>query len=136
MTVSDYFSSTAAPSSSDTLNRVGCPSREILDHITSRWGVLILAALLERSYRFSELRRRIGGISEKMLAETLRALDRDGFVHRDAQPVIPPHVEYSLTPLGREVGEQVWALTQWVERQVPTVFKARDAYDAARAKTD
>jgi DNA-binding HxlR family transcriptional regulator len=135
MTVSDYFSNTAAPSSSETLNRAGCPSREILDHVTSRWGVLILAALLERSYRFSELRRRIGGISEKMLAETLRALERDGFVNRDAQPVIPPHVDYSLTPLGREVGEQVWALTQWVEQQAPTVLKARDTYDTARAKT-
>src|ERR671921_138962 len=92
------------------VNRVACPSRVILEHVTSRWGVLVLVALLDRSYRFSELRRHIEGVSEKMLAQTLQALERDGFVHRDAKPVIPPRVDYSLTPLGQQAAAHVRAL--------------------------
>ncbi|MET8602813.1 winged helix-turn-helix transcriptional regulator [Streptomyces rubiginosohelvolus] len=110
-----------------------CPSRLILEHVTSRWGVLVLVALLERSYRFSELRREVGGVSEKMLAQTLQTLERDGFVHRDAKPVIPPRVDYSLTPLGIEAAEQVRALARWTEHQVDAVQAAREAYDEARA---
>lgn len=79
-----------------------CPSREIFGHVTSKWGVLVLAALAERSLRWGELRRRIGGISEKMLAQTLRTLEDDGFVHREAHATIPPRVDYRLTPLGAE----------------------------------
>ncbi|MEU9004915.1 helix-turn-helix domain-containing protein [Streptomyces sp. NPDC048551] len=109
-----------------------CPSRGILEHVTSRWGVLVLASLLERSYRFSELRREVGGVSEKMLAQTLRTLERDGFVLRHAHPVIPPHVDYSLTDLGREAAEQVWALARWSERRTGAVERARLAYDGAR----
>ncbi|GAA4594219.1 helix-turn-helix domain-containing protein [Planotetraspora phitsanulokensis] len=118
---------------SPNVNRAECPSRGVLEHVTSRWGVLVLAALLERSYRFSELRREIGGVSEKMLAQTLQTLERDGFLHRDAKPVIPPRVDYSLTPMGREVAQQVWVLTRWVENRLDDVFEARDAYDGARA---
>jgi DNA-binding HxlR family transcriptional regulator len=109
-----------------------CPSRVILEHVTSRWGVLVLAALLERSYRFSELRRRVGGVSEKMLAQTLQALERDGFVDRDAKPVIPPRVDYSLTPLGEDAASQVSSLARWVERKVPDVQAARSTYDEAK----
>ncbi|MFD5035451.1 winged helix-turn-helix transcriptional regulator [Streptomyces sp. NPDC058405] len=115
------------------VNRQMCPSRLVLEHVTSRWGVLVLAALLERSYRFSELRREVGGVSEKMLAQTLRTLERDGFVHRDAKPVIPPRVDYTLTGLGREAAEQVWGLARWSERRLDDVFTARAAYDEARA---
>lgn len=115
------------------VNQPMCPSRLILEHVTSRWGVLVLAALLERSYRFSELRRAVGGVSEKMLAQTLRTLERDGFVHRDAKPVIPPRVDYTLTPLGVEAAEQVWALARWTERRVDAVQASREAYDGARA---
>lgn len=114
------------------VSRAGCPSRVVLEHVTSRWGVLVLIALLGRSYRFSELRRKVGGVSEKMLAQTLQALERDGFVHRDAKPVIPPRVDYSLTPMGHEVAGRVWELTRWVESSLDEVFEARDAYDAAR----
>ncbi|WP_328322044.1 winged helix-turn-helix transcriptional regulator [Streptomyces sp. NBC_00388] len=110
-----------------------CPSRLILEHVTSRWGVLVLAALLERPYRFSDLRRHVGGVSEKMLAQTLRTLERDGFVDRDAKPVIPPRVDYSLTPLGREAAEQVWALARWTELRIDAVATAREAYDRARS---
>jgi DNA-binding HxlR family transcriptional regulator len=114
------------------VNRADCPSRAVLEHVTSRWGVLVLAALRERSHRFSELRREVGGVSEKMLAQTLQTLERDGFVHRDAKPVIPPRVDYSLTPLGRAVADQVWTLTRWVEAKLDEVFAARDAYDSRR----
>ncbi|GAA4675466.1 hypothetical protein GCM10023324_31170 [Streptomyces youssoufiensis] len=110
-----------------------CPSRLVLEHVTSRWGVLALAALWERTHRFSELRRRVGGVSEKMLAQTLQTLERDGFVHREAYPVIPPRVEYSLTPLGEEAAQQVWALARWSERRVPEVQAAREQYDARRS---
>ena len=114
------------------VNRPECPSRVVLEHVTSRWGVLILAALLDRSYRFGELRREVGGVSEKMLAQTLQTLERDGFVHRAAQPVIPPRVDYSLTPLGHAAASQVWALTRWVENSLDEVLRAREAYDEAR----
>ena len=89
--------------------------------------------MLERSYRFSELRREIGGVSEKMLTQTLQTLERDGFVHRDAKPVIPPRVDYSLTGLGREAAEQVRALATWTERRMEAVAQARSAYDETRA---
>ncbi|MFY1675280.1 winged helix-turn-helix transcriptional regulator [Plantactinospora sp. WMMB334] len=114
------------------VNRADCPSRGVLEHVTSRWGVLVLSALLHRSYRFSELRRHVGGVSEKMLAQTLQTLERDGFVHRAARPVIPPRVDYSLTPPGREVAEQVSGLARWVEGRLGDVLAARGAYDTAR----
>jgi DNA-binding HxlR family transcriptional regulator len=110
-----------------------CPHRLVLEHVTSRWGVLALIALEERSYRFSELRRAIGRVSEKMLTQTLQTLERDGLVHRDAKPVIPPRVDYSLTELGREAAEQVRALATWTERRMADVQKARTAYDEARS---
>ncbi|MFF4249943.1 winged helix-turn-helix transcriptional regulator [Streptomyces sp. NPDC001663] len=110
-----------------------CPHRLVMEHVTSRWGTLVLIALLERSYRFSELRRAIGRVSEKMLTQTLQTLERDGLVHRDAKPVIPPRVDYSLTDLGREAAEQVSALARWVDRQMPAVEKARAEYDEAKA---
>jgi DNA-binding HxlR family transcriptional regulator len=109
-----------------------CPYRLVLEHVTSRWGVLVLMELLERPYRFSELRRTIGRVSEKMLTQTLQTLERDGLVHRDAKPVIPPRVDYSLTDLGREAAEQVKALALWTNERMADVEKARQAYDEAR----
>lgn len=102
-----------------------CPSREVLSHITSRWGVLVLVALLERTYRFSELRRRIGGVSERMLAQTLQLLEADALVERKAYPVVPPHVEYSLSPLGRAAGERVKILADWIEENLADIQAAR-----------
>ncbi|MEU3790463.1 helix-turn-helix domain-containing protein [Streptomyces fructofermentans] len=110
-----------------------CPYRLVLEHVTSRWGVLVLILLLERSHRFSELRRAIGRVSEKMLTQTLQTLERDGMVHREARPVIPPRVDYSLTDLGREAAEQVRDLAAWTERRMAAVQEAREGYDAARA---
>ena len=91
-----------------------CPSRVVLDHVTSKWGVLVLVALADGPQRWSELRRRAEGVSEKMLAQTLRTLEADGLVHRDAQPVIPPRVDYSLTPRGRELVALLLPLFGWV----------------------
>ncbi|MFF2998952.1 winged helix-turn-helix transcriptional regulator [Streptomyces sp. NPDC057950] len=110
-----------------------CPYRLVLEHVTSRWGVLVLIELLDRPHRFSELRRAIGRVSEKMLTQTLQTLERDGLVHRDAKPVIPPRVDYSLTGLGREAAEQVRALAVWTTDRMDDVEKARHAYDEARA---
>ncbi|MPY61459.1 helix-turn-helix transcriptional regulator [Streptomyces spongiae] len=111
-----------------------CPYRLVLEHVTSRWGVLVLIELLDRPYRFSELRRAIGRVSEKMLTQTLQTLERDGLVHRDAKPVIPPRVDYSLTDLGREAAEQVRSLALWTRDRMEEVQQAREAYDAAKAR--
>lgn len=97
------------------LMAAACPSREVLNHVTSRWGVLVLMALETRTLRFSQLKRQIGGVSERMLAQTLKHLESDGFVRRQAFEVVPPHVEYSLTPLGLEVAERVRGLADWIE---------------------
>ncbi|MFF8398872.1 winged helix-turn-helix transcriptional regulator [Streptomyces sp. NPDC016172] len=114
-----------------------CPHRLVLEHVTSRWGVLVLIELLDRPYRFSELRRAISGtgrgVSEKMLTQTLQTLERDGLVHRDAKSVIPPRVDYSLTGLGREAAEQVRGLAAWTHQRMGEVEQARQAYDEARA---
>lgn len=102
-----------------------CPSREVLKHITSRWGVLVLIVLQDGTRRFSELRRQIGGVSERMLAQTLQWLERDGLVSRVALNVVPPHVEYSLTPLGQEAAEKVSELADWIETRLPDVLASR-----------
>lgn len=104
-----------------------CPSREVLKHVTNRWGVLVLFALMEGTHRFSDLRRKIGGVSEKMLAQTLQALEKDGFVARVSYPVVPPHVEYSLTALGEQIGQRVGALADWIETNLPEILLAQQA---------
>ncbi|QES44084.1 MULTISPECIES: helix-turn-helix domain-containing protein [Streptomyces] len=109
-----------------------CPSRGTLEHITGRWGGLTLGALHEGTFRFNELRRRVDGVSEKMLSQTLHALERDGLVHRDAQPTNPPRVDYALTPLGREVAERLLGLIRFVESRQDDVVRAQERYDATR----
>jgi DNA-binding HxlR family transcriptional regulator len=98
----------------DGVLAAACPSRVVLDHVTSKWGVLVLVALADRTLRWSELRRAVQGVSEKMLAQTLQTLERDGLVHREARPVIPPHVEYSLTTLGESLVERLLPLMEWL----------------------
>lgn len=107
----------------------GCPSRDVLMHVTSRWGVLVLVALIDGMHRFSELHRKVGGVSEKMLAQTLQALEGDGFVERRALPVVPPHVEYTLTPMGMEVAGRVAQLAEWIEVNLPRIMHARGHAD-------
>ncbi|HSG24174.1 MAG TPA: helix-turn-helix domain-containing protein [Azonexus sp.] len=106
-----------------------CPSRDVLKHVTSRWGVLVLVALLGGTHRFSDLRRKTAGVSERMLAQTLKWLEGDGFVLRKAYPVVPPHVEYSLTPLGREVAMKVEGLADWIEENLAQIIETRPASD-------
>jgi DNA-binding HxlR family transcriptional regulator len=102
-----------------------CPSRAILDHITSKWAVLVLAALQQGPLRFSALRRTIGGVSEKMLAQTLRTLESDGFLHREVAPTTPPQVTYSLTALGAELTERVTGLVEWIAVRVADIEAGR-----------
>jgi DNA-binding HxlR family transcriptional regulator len=106
-----------------------CPSRATLEHATGRWGLLALVALLDGTIRFNALRRRVDGISEKMLSQTLQALERDGLVLREARPTIPPHVEYSLTETGHEVAAKLIELIELLESRMPAVMAARAAYD-------
>ena len=109
-----------------------CPSRGTLEHVTGRWGALTLGALQEGSLRFNELRRRVDGVSEKMLSPTLQGLERDGLVHREAQPTNPPRVDYELTPLGHEVAERLLELIHFVEGRMDSVLAARARYDETR----
>ncbi len=104
-----------------------CPSREILNHVTSRWGVLVLVALLSGTHRFSQLHRKINGVSERMLAQTLQLLETDGFVVRKALPVVPPHVEYRLSPMGEEIAEQVRLMVDWIQNNLDRI-QASDTY--------
>lgn len=104
-----------------------CPSREILKHVTSRWGVLLLVGLASGTQRYSELRRKVNGISEKMLAQTLQQLESDGFVERTVYPVVPPHVEYRLTPLGQEISAKVGSLADWIETHLHAILAAQQA---------
>lgn len=103
-----------------------CPSRTILAHVTGRWGTLVLVALLatEGEMRFAELRRRIGGISERMLAQTLQQLEGDGLIERHARPVVPPHVGYCLTPLGRGLAARLLDLVAWIEGNLSAMLAA------------
>lgn len=109
-----------------------CPSRAVLGHLTSRWGTLIMVALATGPHRFAQLRRRIGGVSERMLSQTLKDLEADGFVLRKAHDIVPPHVEYSLTPLGEEAAVHVIALVGWIEENLPRMPGARaEAHETA-----
>lgn len=102
-----------------------CPSRDVLRHLTSRWGFLVMLALEDGTKRFSGIRNTIGGISERMLAETLQVLEGDGFVNRKALPVVPPHVEYTLTPLGLEAVALMRQFGDWLEGALPRIMAAR-----------
>jgi DNA-binding HxlR family transcriptional regulator len=109
-----------------------CPTRQILDDVTSRWGSLVLILLMEDTYRFSELAYLIGGISDKMLAQTLRLLEKDGFVVRTVLATKPPKVNYSLTPFGRELAERVRCLTDFIEQNIGRVMARREPQKALR----
>jgi DNA-binding HxlR family transcriptional regulator len=111
-----------------------CPGREVLDHVVSKWVMLIMLALAERTYRYAALRRRVGGVSERMLALTLRTLEEDGFVARRDYGEVPPRVEYSLTPLGRGLAEHLDALGRWIAKNTPKVLAAREKHRQRAAK--
>jgi len=99
---------------SDGVLPSACPTRIVLNHVTSTWGVLVLVALSQSDLRWGELRRTVQGISEKMLAQTLKTLEADGFVLRTAQPTIPPRVDYSLTARGHDLTAHLLPLMSWI----------------------
>lgn len=110
----------------------GCPSRQVLDRIGDRWTVLVVGSLSQGPLRFSELARRIEGISQKMLTQTLRGLERDGLVVRTVHPEVPPRVEYELTRVGATLIEPLDALDAWAREHLPVIEAARAAYDESR----
>jgi DNA-binding HxlR family transcriptional regulator len=115
-----------------------CASRDVLKRVTSRWAMLLLVALRDGAQRFGTLRRRVGGISERMLAQTLVWLEQDGFVQRIAHSVLPPRVEYRLTPLGEELAARVGELMEWIESSLGAILEARHrvAEQAAKSPLD
>ena len=110
-----------------------CPCRDLLDLIANKWTALVIGALSERPHRFGELRRRVEGISQKVLTQNLRSLERDGLVTRTVYPTTPPSVEYSLSELGTGLGPRLVALYQWSQANFAQVRRARVAYDERAA---
>jgi DNA-binding HxlR family transcriptional regulator len=105
--------------------------REILERVADKWTLLVIEELVEGGeLRFTQLRDRIGGVSQKMLTKTLRQLERDGLVVRTVHPVVPPKVEYRLTAMGEALGEAVCGIWEWVEKFAGKVDRARKMYDA------
>lgn len=102
-----------------------CPSRQVLARIADKWTALVIYALSSGRMRYSELHRRIGGISQKMLTQTLRELEKDGLIARKIHPVVPPMVEYWLTPLGESLQEPLEAICAWAETHLPEMQAAR-----------
>ncbi|MFC4256142.1 winged helix-turn-helix transcriptional regulator [Croceibacterium xixiisoli] len=106
-----------------------CPTRQLLDRIGDKWSVLILTLLGEETMRFNELKRRVDGVSQKMLSQTLRTLERDGLAFRTARPTVPVTVSYSITPLGRELLGAMQLLIDWAETRMADVSAAQRDYD-------
>jgi DNA-binding HxlR family transcriptional regulator len=106
-----------------------CPSRQVLDAISDKWVTLVLTALADGPQRYSDLARRISGVSQKMLTQTLRQLERDGLVTRTITPSVPVRVDYELTPLGETILPVVVAIKQWSEAHIREIHTARDTYD-------
>jgi DNA-binding HxlR family transcriptional regulator len=111
-----------------------CPTRQILTRIADKWSMLVILALGDGTLRFSALRRRVGGITQKMLTQTLRGLERDGLIGRTVHPVVPPRVDYTLTDLGKSLLGLVEALSEWADVHIGDVVAARAAYDAYSEK--
>ncbi|MFC9505012.1 winged helix-turn-helix transcriptional regulator [Streptomyces sp. NPDC057002] len=109
--------------------REDCQVRQILDRIADKWSLLVIALLENRRLRFTELRREIDGVSQRMLTVTLRSLERDGLVKRTVHPVVPPRVEYELTSLGRTLHTTIQSLVTWTEEHQDEIAAARTAYD-------
>jgi DNA-binding HxlR family transcriptional regulator len=107
-----------------------CTSRPVMENVAGKWGILTLAALLQGTHRFNELRRRVDGVSEKMLSQTLHALERDGLVVREVVSAIPPRVQYTLTEPGRRIADKLFELIELLEAEMPAITAAQERYDA------
>ncbi|MGK8521037.1 winged helix-turn-helix transcriptional regulator [Nocardia asteroides] len=114
--------------------RADCEVRQILDRVADKWSLLVIALLEQRTLRFTELKRAIDGVSQRMLTKTLRHLERDGLLRRTVYPTIPPRVEYALTPLGTSLHTTIKALVTWTETHQSEIASARDDYDRRTAK--
>ena len=127
---------TTAPLPTDAEVYLGnCPTRQILDRIADKWTTLLIGMLAQHeTLRFNELKRMVGGISQKMLTQTLRDMERDGLVKRTMYPEIPPRVEYELTPLGKTLCGPIAALTQWAHDHIDEVKSAQESFDKNTAK--
>lgn len=106
-----------------------CPTRQVINRIGDRWSLLVLYALEGGTLRFQELRRAVDGVSQKMLTQTLRLLERDGLLRREVFASVPPRVEYSLTPLGRSLSGRVAAIREWAYDNMATIENARSDFD-------
>lgn len=113
-----------------------CPTRQVLDRIGDKWTVLVLILLLDEPVRFNELRRRVAGVSQKMLSQTLKSMERDGLVHRRAIATVPVTVEYSITPLGQTLAALVDQMRLWAEHNLGHVLAAQRRYDAAQSGSE
>ncbi|MEU4313892.1 helix-turn-helix domain-containing protein [Nocardia sp. NPDC024068] len=116
--------------------RVDCEVRQILDRIADKWSLLVIALLDQRSLRFTELKRKIDGVSQRMLTRTLRHLERDGLVERTVYPTVPPRVDYALTPMGVSLHATIKALVVWTEGHQNAIAAAREAYDRRSAEEE
>jgi DNA-binding HxlR family transcriptional regulator len=126
----DRLNTALALLANDTFDE-NCPSRKILEQVTSRWGTLILAALVAGPHRFAALRDKVAGISEKMLSQTLKQLVRAGLVHRSVEPTVPPQVTYSLTALGSDLATPLCQLIHWIGQHTDELLSSQKRYDAA-----
>lgn len=124
--------SPAQPKAYDVYSR-GCPARLVLDRLADKWAVLVIGCLRAGALRFNQVRRKVDGVSQKVLAQTLRKLERDGLVARVALATRPVTVEYSLTPLGATLAETIEHLSRWAESNMPAVLAAQRAYDEREA---
>ncbi|WP_316744316.1 helix-turn-helix domain-containing protein [Streptomyces sp. MK7] len=120
---------------SDQVSNEACPITEVLDHVAGKWSIGILVAAAHGPVRFTELERTITGISRRMLTLNLRRLERDGLLVRTVHPTVPPKVEYSLTPMARELHATLTGLVGWAERHRADITTARATYDAATASS-
>lgn len=124
---------TKPPETFAECTRVAVPMIQVLGRISGRWSLYVIMALLRGPMRFSELRRHVQGVSQKMLTQTLRELEEDGIVYRTVTPIIPPRVDYELTDMGRELQAPLAAISEWTERNGGRVAEARERYAASRA---
>lgn len=110
-----------------------CPTRQVINRIGDRWSLLVLYALERETLRFQQLRRSVDGVSQKMLTQTLRLLERDGLVHREVFASVPPRVEYSLTQLGRDLAARIREIREWAYTHMDDITSARERFDARSA---
>ena len=131
----DTVISLASPDGRFNVLAEACPTRQVINRIGDKWTLLVLTALSEETFRFSQLRNRVQGITQKMLTQTLRGLERDGLVQRTVFPVIPPHVEYRLTPLGAGLAERIAPLRNWAYANMDEIERARRDFDVQQVSS-